>query len=75
MIYLSAPLTWPGALKFYMGRKADKNCIKPSGKFMSGNVRSVLSQEFSIKKTKEVAKKMNLTFNDLMLGITSIALK
>ena len=75
IIYLTAPLTWPGALKHYMSRKADKNCIKPYGKYMSGNLNSRLGPEVSLKKTKEVAKKMNMTVNDLMLGITSRALK
>lgn len=58
-----------------MGRKPDKNCIKPNGRFMSGDVRSVICKEVSLKKTKELSKKMNLTVNDLMLGITSKALK
>lgn len=75
IIYLTAPLTWPGAMKHYMSKKADKNCIKQSGRFMSGNVRSVLGQDISLKKTKEMSKKMNMTVNDLMLGITSKALK
>lgn len=58
-----------------MGRKADKNCIKPNGVYMAGKINSHLSSVVSLKKTKEVAKKMNLTVNDLMLGITSKVLK
>lgn len=42
---------------------------------MSGNINSRLGPEISLKKTKEVAKKMGMTVNDLMLGITSRALK
>lgn len=75
MIYLTAPFTWPGVLKHYLSRKSDKNCIKPHGKFMSGNLNSRLGPEVSLKKTKEIAKKMNMTVNDLMLGITSKVLK
>lgn len=72
---MTAPLTWVPALKHYMGRKPDKNCIKPYGKFMSGKINSVLSPEISLKKTKALAKKMSMTVNDLMLGMTSKALK
>lgn len=75
IIYLTAPLTWPGALKHYTGKKADKNCIKPNGRYMSGKINSVLSPEVSLKKTKDISKKMNMTVNDLMLGITSKVLK
>jgi hypothetical protein len=75
IIYLTAPITWISALKYYTGKKSDKNCIKPSGKYMSGNLNSRLGPEVSLKKTKEVAKKMGMTVNDLMLGITSRVLK
>lgn len=75
VIYATAPLTWVPALKHYMGRKPDKNCIKPSGIYMSGKINSILGEEISLKKAKAVAAKMNLTLNDLMLGITSKAVK
>lgn len=75
MIYLSSPFTWPGALKHYMSRKPDRNCIKKSGTYMSGNINSSLSPEISVKKMKEQAKLRGVTVNDLMLGITSKALK
>jgi hypothetical protein len=75
LIYLSAPFVWPGALKYYMSKKADKNCIKPHGRYMAGKINCVLGPEVSLKKTKEYAKKMDMTVNDLMLGITSKALK
>jgi hypothetical protein len=75
LIYITTPFTWPKALKHYTSRKPDKNCIKPNEVYMSGKINSVLSPEISMVKTKALAKKMNLTLNDLMLGITSKALK
>ena len=75
MIYLTVPFTWPGALKHYISRKPDKNCIKPNGVYMAGKVRSVLGKEVSLQKTKDMAKKMDMTFNDLVMGISSKSLK
>ena len=75
VIYLTAPLTWIGGIKHYTGKKSDKNCIKPYGRYMSGKINSALSPEVSLKKTKAISKKMNMTLNDLMLGITSKVLK
>ena len=75
LIYLTCAFTWPKALMHYLGTKDDRNCIKPHGVYMSGNINSVLSPVISVKKTKALAKKMNFTINDLMMGITSKVLK
>lgn len=75
MIYLTAPFTWYFALKHYMGTKADRNCIKKHSIYMSGNFSCHNSKVVSVQKTKELTKKMGVTWNDFILGLTSKVLK
>lgn len=75
IIYLTAFFTWIPALKHYTGRKADKNCIKKHGIYMSGNFTCHNSEIISVKKAKEISKKMGMTLNDMMLGMTSKVFK
>jgi len=75
MIYLTAPITWIPALKHYTGRKSDKNCIKQHGVYMSGNFSCHNSETISVKKAKELSKKMGITLNDMIMGMTSKVLK
>lgn len=75
IIYLSAPVQWYFALKHYVSKKSDKNCIKKHGIYMSGNFSCHNSKVLSVQKTKDLSKKMGITLNDLILGITSKILK
>ena len=75
MIYITAPFAWVPALKHYMGRKNDKNCIKKSGMHMAGKFSCHNSHTISMKKAKDMSKKLNMTFNDMMMGVTSKVLK
>jgi len=58
-----------------MGKKGDRNCIKKHSVYMSGNFTCHNSKIVSVKKTKELSKKMGITLNDLIMGISSKVLK
>lgn len=75
MIYLTIPYTWYHALKHYMSRRDDRNCIKKHKIYMSGNFTCHNSKVVSVKKTKELSKKMGVTLNDFILGVISKILK
>ena len=42
---------------------------------MSGKYNAKLSKQISMKKSKEVAKQMGITFNDLVMGLVSKSIK
>jgi NRPS condensation-like uncharacterized protein len=74
-MYLLAPFTWIPAIKHTKSRGHDKNCIKKEGIYMSGNFSCHNSYTISVKKAKLLSKKMGITFNDLIMGLTSKVLK
>ena len=59
----------------YVAKVDDENCIKKHSEYMTGDIKARLSHEISMKRAKALAKKFGLTFNDLILGIMSNALK
>jgi hypothetical protein len=75
MIYLTAPITWFWVIKDYQRVKDDQNCIKKHGYYMSGNFNCANSDQISMKKAKALSKKMGITMNDMMMGMTSQVLK
>jgi|APSaa5957512535_1039671.scaffolds.fasta_scaffold68776_2 hypothetical protein len=72
---LTIPISWYRAVSFYYARPYDINCIKKARFFLSGNLHAKLAQPISLPKAKALAKKMGLTFNDLIMGLLSKALK
>lgn len=75
LIYISLPISWYLCLQYYMQHSHDVNCIKKHPSYLSGKMNAALSHQISMEKAKKVAKSMHLTFNDLILGIISKALK
>jgi hypothetical protein len=74
-IYLTIPVSFVTSLAYWESHKPDINCIKKHKAHMDGKYNSALSTLISMKKAKEVAKSMGITFNDLILGMTSKSLK
>ena len=74
-VYLISPLLWIKIVMFYKSRKDDKNCIKSERYYSSGEIRVRAANEISMKKTKALAKKMGLTFNDAIMGLISKSMK
>ena len=72
---MTFPLLGYRAISYYYKRPYDINCIKKAKFFVSGKYRSRTTKPISLAKGKELAKKMGLTFNDLIMGLTSKALK
>ena len=72
---MTALCIWVTAIKHHKSRKKDVNCIKKDPYYMSGNFSCHNSLTCSTKKAKELSKKMGMTLNDLMLGITTKCVK
>lgn len=63
-------------IKKYMAKfKPDKNCIKKHAVEMGEEFVSWSSKDYSMIKAKALVKEKGITFNDLMMGITSRVLK
>ena len=75
IIYFTTPYSWYEALKWYYKHKYDKNCIKRHPKYMTGKMVGKITKPIALDKAKEVAKKMGITFNDLVLGLISKCIK
>jgi len=56
-------------------RPNDINCIKKHEQYLSGIIGSANSVEISIVKAKKLAKSLNATLNDVMLGVATTVLK
>ena len=63
------------AIKEFESRKPDHNCISKHSKFMKGVMHSKNCTTISMKKAKELSKTLGVSFNELVLGITSKTLK
>ena len=72
---LTIPISWYQTLRYYYARPYDINCIKKARFFLSGKLHAKLALPISLPKSKALAKSMGLTFNDLILGLLSKALK
>ena len=75
LAYLSTPVAWYVTLKHYYKRKYDVNCIKKHPKYMTGKLVGKICKPISLRLAKVEAKKMNITFNDLVMGMISKAFK
>ena len=75
LIYAMWPYYFYKSLKYWESRKPDVNCIKKHPFFVTGNLNVRLSKVFSMKRAKEAAKKMGITFNDLVTGIITVVIK
>jgi hypothetical protein len=75
LAYLSTPIAWYFVIKHYFKHKYDVNCIKKHPKYMTGKLVGKICKPISLRLAKLEAKKMDITFNDLMLGIVSKAFK
>lgn len=75
MIYLASPYAWYITLKHYYKHKYDVNCIKKHPKYMTGKLIGRICTPISLRLAKIEAKKMDITFNDLIMGMVSKAFK
>lgn len=75
MIYLTIPISWYQGLSQYKSRPKDVNCIKKHKLYMTGKLRAKNALTVSMAKAKKLSHAKGVTFNDLMLAITSKALK
>lgn len=75
IIYILLPYLWVVFLYDYLRKADDKNCIKKDPYHMNGDVRSVNSKVLSVKKIKAISKKDKVTFNDIMMAVSSTVLK
>jgi len=75
VMILTLPLSGYRAVSYYYARPYDLNCIKKARFFVSGKLRAKLAKPISLAKGKALAKTMGLTFNDLVMGLLSKALK
>ena len=73
--YIMMPYAFFVAIKEYESRKPDRNCISNSKRYMKGITHAENCTVISVKKAKEASKKMGVSFNELVLGMTSKALK
>lgn len=74
-MYLISPYSIYTAVTYWVSRKDDKNCIKKNGMYMSGKLNSGISKTLSIKKAKALAKKMEVSLNEIIMGLVSRSLK
>jgi len=75
LAYLATPIAWYVVLKNYYKHKYDKNCIRKHPKYMTGKLKGAICKPISLRLAKLEAKKMDITFNDLILGMISKAMK
>ena len=75
LAYLSTPVAWYVAVKHYYKHKYDINCIKKHPKYMTGKLIGKICKPISLRLAKLEAKKMDITFNDLVMGMISKAFK
>jgi len=75
MLYCSIPIAWFIAFKHYYKHDYDVNCIKKHPSYMTGKLVGRICKPISLRLAKIEAKKMNITFNDLVLGMVSKAFK
>jgi hypothetical protein len=75
LAYLSIPFAWYVTLKNYYKHKYDVNCIKKHPKYMTGKLIGKICKPVSLRLAKIEAKKMDITFNDLIMGMVSKAFK
>lgn len=75
LAYLSTPAAWYLVLKNYYKHKYDVNCIKKHPKYMTGKLVGRICKPISLRLAKLEAKKNNITFNDLVMGMISKAFK
>ena len=75
LAYLSTPVAWYVAVKHYYKHEYDVNCIKKHPKYMTGKLVGKICKPISLRLAKVEAKKMNITFNDLVMGMISKAFK
>ena len=66
---------WYESLKYYYSHKYDRNCIKKHPRYLTGKFQGKIVKPIALDKAKVAAKKLDCTFNDLVLGIISKALK
>lgn len=74
-MYITAPIAWILVRTYYNSHRSDKNCIKKHKVYMKGEFTFAKSKLISMSKAKALSKNMNITFNDMMLGMTSKVLK
>ena len=75
MIYVTIPLSWYQGLSHYKSRPKDINCIKQHKVFMTGKLHAKNALTISMAKAKKLTHAKGVSFNDLMLAITSKSLK
>lgn len=49
----------------------DVNCIRKHDIYMQGQLQSIFTKRISMKKAKELGKKLGLSFNELCMGLIS----
>lgn len=74
-IFITAPISIYQYLSNYYAHKPDYNCIKKHSRYIDGVFKTCLSEKISMVKAKAKAKSMGVTFNDLVMGIVSCAVK
>lgn len=67
-LYTSAPIAFYLCINYWESKKPDKTCIND---VCHGILRTRVMEIISLKKAKKLSKQMDLTFNDLILGIIS----
>jgi hypothetical protein len=71
MIYSTIPLAWYLCVTYWESKRPDKNCIKKDRNYLSGVMKAGVTETISMKKAKEVSKKMGATFNDMVMALVS----
>lgn len=72
-LYISAPIAFYLCIQHWESRPADENCIKNND--CKGLLRTKLIKTISMAKAKKLAKQMDVTFNELILGLISQSIK
>lgn len=75
LAYLALPYAWYITIRHWYKHKYDVNCIKKHPKYLTGKLKGKICKPISLRLAKLEAKKMNMTFNDLVMGIVSKSFK